>query len=134
MPKILAVVTLAAACGGANWTGAWSGGLSLGGTCSDGSSGSSTENATWNLTEENGLLTITPNGGTCAQFQAEDEGTSARFEQKTCPPSNGSTATFGPGTLTLETSNTLLVDLNFMGVTSTNITCNGTASGSMIRQ
>lgn len=114
MRSLLAVVAVASlsACGGnADFTGIYAGALTYAGTCSDGSSGSGPNQNTWNITDSGDVVNISTNGP-CGLVLADAHGDSATMHVTQCATvvtsSQTTTGNIASGTVTL-TGNSLQV-------------------------
>lgn len=96
---------LLTACG-PDFAGNYTGGVTITGSCSDGSGGVDTLTTEWTIADSGDELTIIP-GGNCGNLTASVDGNLAEIRQKTCPAHTGAsgnttTETVTGGTLALK--------------------------------
>ena len=144
----LPLAALAFACGGVDFTGRYTGNLTLTGSCSDGSQVTpSTRLVTWTISDAD-VVTIAPEGGTCGSLTADAAGSVARLRAKACPPYTASGITvkeeLASGTLEAKTIGTLTSNDRELSVemrgsaalsdSTGSATCTTRTIGSMLRQ
>lgn len=133
--KRAALCLLLAGCG-LDVEGTYRGGMSITGTCSDGSSGGDPGgDVVWRITEKDDVLTI-DNDGSCDPHQADLDDERASLRSKTCP--DGATSTGVPirnsvvgGTLNFD-DNSMAVEMNMLA-TAEGTTCTLTARGTLTK-
>jgi hypothetical protein len=134
---VVAAVVLVTACGPA-WEGTYNGTFSWTETCSDGINTSEATPVEWKLTENGGVLTISPLTGTCGSFTADIDGANATLRAKSCPSFTSGGFTYVPqltgGTVSVKDerlTGLMTFFTNFSGNYSG--TCNATGGIDLIR-
>lgn len=119
--SLVAVIVMLVGCG-PDFSGSYNGLLAQAGSCSDGSSGTSSDTVTWTLSEE-GRATFT---GACSPIETTARGNVLTMQGKTCTPTSDAGVTY---TLTI-TDGTATLNGDVLAVAMHNIlNWNGAASG-----
>lgn len=137
--RLLLAVLVLCGCGGADFSGTYSGTLTGSISCSDGSGSTQALATQWTISNSGDGLSVSLNG-TCGTLTADVDTNTATLRQKTCQPStaNGvtSTVTITAGTLVLH-DKSLSVSAFTMSNQMTGAiiaTCTTPYSGTLTRQ
>ncbi len=134
--RTLAALILAVASGcGPQWEGRYTGPLTVTGTCSDGSGGTTSGTADWVLKETAAGLEIAANGS-CGTFYADVSGSMATVRPKNCPSHTSSGVTWSNslerGSVGLN-ENTISPNITFRATSGAGGNCTFINTGSLNR-